>query len=287
MKIGQRHHKAFTLIELLVVIAIIAVLAALILPALSNAKAKAHSAKCKSNLRQIILSYTFAVNDNSEKFDASGAFGYFQTLPVNPAMVDGPIDNFWRNLYGFEKEGWICPVAPVRKSLSWDSGSSAFGVVYGGPTAAWRLRYAFGERAGSFTQNGWFGTPYGHEYFANGKFYPEGFLTTADVDSPSNVPVFGDGVTGGMAPLILANTAPPNNISDAVGFSNHPFAIPRHGSRRAGGFSNIGFSPTRRLPGAINMSFFDGHIEQTPLEQLWKLSWHKAYVLPAKRPGLP
>ena len=45
--------------------------------------------------------------------------------------------------------------------------------------------------------------------------------------------------------------------------------------------------PSDRLPGAINAVFYDGHVEQVPLERLWQLYWHKDYVPPAKRPGLP
>jgi prepilin-type N-terminal cleavage/methylation domain-containing protein/prepilin-type processing-associated H-X9-DG protein len=132
---GRAARRAFTLIELLVVIAIIAILAAMLLPALSRAKATAQQGKCASNERQLGAAINLFASDNNEMYPpaADGAGGSASDSTIQMAwdtycyfyIAGGHLT--YTQLHEEEGDGgWKRPISPLILLCPADTGPDTY-----------------------------------------------------------------------------------------------------------------------------------------------------------------
>jgi type II secretory pathway pseudopilin PulG len=207
------------LMELLVVIGIIAVLAAMLLPALNRAKQKSRDTLCLSNERQLNFIIRLHLDDGGRLAEPDGT-GY--------GTDSSPL--WWRDEVGGPSAVWSCPNAPVVARKAGPQPRQTTGNWRSAWTAV-MVATTNDFRSGSYGRNGWL---FGGRLA--GKPYLEPFQTESEISKPAQTPLLADSVWLSGVPN---ETDAPSTDLAFQDSPHHPpswgfmayFTIPRHGRR--------------------------------------------------------
>ena len=280
---AARVTRGFTLIELLVVIAIIAILAALLLPALSGARLKAQQIVCLSNLKQL----------------DQLALMYWQDFGTGFPR-DSTGQNIWSRPYNRGLSGiHLCPVVREPKTLPPLQTGGRPTINPGTAANCWSVANSWDtseDSIGSYALNGWLCTvqPWIADLLEKGGSFP----SMNSVLYPARTPVFADGVWIFVSPQNNSVSPGPPGWDLFLGAKPNPIAplaspigcvtIGRHGSKPPTSAPRkwSGNQPLPRNWG-VTVAFCDGHVERVRLPDLWTLTWNRTWLdgpQPPRRP---